>query len=116
MLFQRVTRRLNLAVPATVLFFFSPISQADTVFCKYLNVGCLTELEKQKVKDECRKETFQKSTYTKYLRKAYEYHDRKNFIGLTTWEAQGFESAHAYAIGYLRTEYHACLDVNGVKD
>ncbi len=89
------------------------IAPSETIWCTYLKAGCLTEREKKEIREECRKFYFSKATYQKYLREAYEYHDPKNFIGLTNWEAGGYESAQDYALKSMRSLYLMCVKGRG---
>ena len=100
----------------TLLFsqtLVADIAPSETIWCTHLKVGCLTESEKKEIRNECRKSYFNNATYQEYLREAYEYYDTKNFIGLTTWGALGYESARDYALKHMRTSYLMCVKRRG---
>ncbi len=67
-------------------------------------------------REECREFYFNNATYQKYLREAYEYVDTKNFIGLTRWEALGYDSAKEYALKSMRSLYLVCVNRGGLSE
>ena len=89
------------------------VAPSETIWCTYLKAGCLTESEKKKIRNGCRKFHFSNASYQQYLREAYEYYDTKNYLGLTTWAAGGYESARDYALQRMRYSYLMCVKARG---
>ena len=84
---------------------------AETIWCRYLEVGCLTEAEKQEIRSSCMRQA--RAQYSEYLKRAFEQYKDS---GLANWEAGGYRSAQEDVRVSIGLYYSLCLKGKGLKE